>query len=483
MGDRWLLEPMVEALLALRAESAGTWRHLGRVARYAIAFGKGLGLDLDALMTLHCGAMLHDVGKQLVPSEILDKASPLDPDEWYALTKHSMLSGQILKARGIPRGVALLAQSHHEWFNGRGYPLGLEGESIPLVARVLSIADAYEAMSNDRPYRPALSPEEALNELDTGSGTQFDPTLVRRLRPLLEARMEALVPIRTLRVVSDDPALHRALWFAAYPWGWEIAPWPADWSAACPPELICETELSQSVELTVIDGRCAHRLPQDALYSIEGPLLWVDAPDGQTPGVSRPLDLCHLLPFLDADITWNETGATQPDRVKVLVADPFKLFRQALVRCFEDREDVQVVGAVDSPDAYRRALETAAFDVAVVASDFLEGTRTVRELRPGDSLLAGQGEGHASREHADVPLVVLLADEDLEDAARSVERQVPPVWVPGLFVGGKRVSIPRGAPVEMLVEAISLLAEKKAGVQPPGQNGPFFEGQQPQTWS
>ncbi|HET6262122.1 MAG TPA: hypothetical protein VFG99_07765, partial [Chloroflexia bacterium] len=93
------------------------------------------------------------------------------------------------------------------------------------------------------------------------------------------------------------------------------------------------------------------------------------------------------------------------------------------------------------------------------------------------------GEDPTGRELADVPLVVLLADEDLEDVARSVERQVPPVWVPGLFVEGKRVSIPRGAPVEMLVEAISLLAEKKAGAQPPGQNRPFFGGQQPQTWS
>ena len=120
MGDRWPLEPMVEALLDLRPESAGTWRHLGRVARCAVAFGKWLELDTYAVMTLQCGAMLHEVGKQLVPSEILDKASPLNPDEWYALTKHSMLSGQILKARAMPRSVALLAQSHHEWYNGGG---------------------------------------------------------------------------------------------------------------------------------------------------------------------------------------------------------------------------------------------------------------------------------------------------------------------------------------------------------------------------
>ncbi|HEX8221375.1 MAG TPA: HD domain-containing phosphohydrolase [Chloroflexia bacterium] len=477
---------MVDALLDLRGQSAGTWRHLGNVARYAVAFGKWLGLDSDAVMTLHCGAMLHDVGKQLVPGEILDKASPLDPDEWYALTKHSMLSGQILKARAIPRGVALLAQSHHEWYDGHGYPLGLEGESIPLAARVLSIADAHEAMSSDRPYRPALSPQEVLEELESGAGTQFDPTLVRRLRPLLEAGLEALLPLRTLRVVSDDPALYRALWFAAYPWGWEIVPWLADWTAACPPELVCQPQPGQSLDLTVLDGRCVHRLSNATLASIEGPVLWVDAPDGQDPGVSRPLDLCELLPFLDPGRDQNSNAKALADRVKVLVADPFKLFRQALVRCFEDREDVQVVVAVDSPDAYRRALETAAFDVAVVASDFLEGTRTARELRPGDSLLDGHGaggEGHSGAGSVDPPLVVLLADEDLEDGAQNIDARVPPVWMPGSFVEGNRVAIPRGAPVETLLEAISLLAERKEGAHASHQDEAFFERQQPQSWS
>jgi CheY-like chemotaxis protein len=194
--------------------------------------------------------------------------------------------------------------------------------------------------------------------------------------------------------------------------------------------------------------------------------------------------LRQLLPFLDSDAALKAGNAHKTDRVKVLVADPFKLFRQALVRCFEDREDVQVVGAVDSPEAYRRALESAAFDVAVVASDFLEGTRTTRELRPGDNLLDGQGEAHTSGSTADVPLVVLLADEDLEESRLSVGTPAPPLWEPGRFVRGKRVSIPRGAPVEMLVEAISIVAEKKvgAGMQAPHQTGPFYAGQQPQTW-
>jgi hypothetical protein len=277
--------------------------------------------------------------------------------------------------------------------------------------------------------------------------------------------------------------MHHSLWFAAYAWGWELVPWPADLADACPPQLVCEPEHGRPVALTVVDARCVHRLPQATLNAIENPVLWIDATEGRAPAVSRPLDLCHLLPFLDPDPERSASGITQADRVKVLVADPFKLFRQALVRCFEDREDVLVVGAVDSPDAYRRALETAAFDVAVVASDFLEGTRTSRELQPGDSLLAGQGARDSHSEAADVPLVVLLADEDLQEAEPTVATQVPPVWVPGGFVEGKRVSIPRGAPVEVLVQAISLLAEKKGGAQPPRESEPFFEQQQPQSWS
>jgi hypothetical protein len=157
-------------------------------------------------------------------------------------------------------------------------------------------------------------------------------------------------------------------------------------------------------------------------------------------------------PALDPAGDWSVKPGGEAQRVKVLVADPFRLFRQALVRCFEDREDVLVVGAVDSPDAYRRTLRSADVDVAVVASDFLVGTRTMRELPPGDTLLADQDD--ASGRPAAMPSVVLVADEDLDDGCRVSGAAPPHLWEPGRPVEGSRVYIPRGAPAEMLVEAI-----------------------------
>src|SRR5438105_7298966 len=143
-GDerRWLIEPMLEVTSELYARSAWTWKHLGRVARYAVAFGRHLGLDEEAMMTLQCAAILHDIGKLTVPNELLDKSTPLTRDEWYTITKHPMASSKILKGNALPTSVVSAAQSHHEWYDGSGYPLGLAGEGIPLAARILSIADA-----------------------------------------------------------------------------------------------------------------------------------------------------------------------------------------------------------------------------------------------------------------------------------------------------------------------------------------------------
>lgn len=457
---------MVEVVLTLQARSDWTWRHLGRVARYAVAIGRQLGLDAEALMTLQCGAMLHDVGKLVVPNAILDKSSPLDRDEWYTITKHSIASGQLLEAHAIPLGVARAVQSHHEWYNGAGYPMGLEGDAIPVGARVLSLADAYDAMSSDRPYRPALSTADILAEIERGSGTQFDPGLVLLLKPLIEAGLEEVVPRRTMRVVSDDPALFRELWFAAYPWGWEPVPWPGEWAGACPPELRSGLQVDAPcgpVDLTVIDCRSAHKLPAGVLEAVEGPVLWVDSAEGQVPSVRRPLDLQSLLSALQPGGDWTLEGSREADPVKVLVADPFKLFRQVLVRYLDHREDVQVVGAVDSPGAYRRALGGGGVDVAIVASDLVEGTRTARDLRPGDTLLAEQ-EGF-SGEPAAVPSVVLVADEDLDDPVHASDVAPDGLWEPGLPVRARRVYIPRGAPAEMLIAAIKAVRESTAPVE------------------
>lgn len=480
---------MVEIVLALQAQSGWTWRHPGRVARYAVAFGRRLGLDAEAMMTLQCAAMLHDAGKLLVPHAILDKASPLERDEWYAITKHSMMSGLILKGQAIPRSVAIVAQSHHEWHNGRGYPLGLEGEAIHLEARILSLADAYDAMSNDRPYRRALSSEEILREIVKGAGTQFDPVLVGNLKPMLESwleQSEQLVPRRTMRVVSDDPALFHELWFAAYPWGWELAPWPAEWADACPVELqgsgVAATQQA-AIDLTVVDGGSMSRLPEVARAEIEEPILWVDPPDGQTPAVRRPLDLLRVLSALDPVGDWGVQGSRSAESIRVLVADPFKLFRQALVRFLEDREDLQVVGTVDSTEAYLRRLRVGDFDVAVLASDFVEGTRTGRNVWSGES--SGDEQDGWSGQTTVTPSVVLVADEDMEERGKGGG-----LWEPGRSVENGRVYIARGAPAELLVAAIRAVngsrpdaREPRPTNEPDSWYDSAGEERQPELWS
>src|SRR5688572_8375629 len=170
---------MLEAMRDVRKWSDWTWSHLGRVARCSLVFGREIGLRGTSLLTLHCAAMLHDVGKLAVPPNLLDKSTPLERDEWYAITKHPVASSKMLRAQNLRVEVVSAAQSHHEWYNGKGYPLGLAGEAIPLAARVVSLADAYDAMSSDRPYRAALTPSQIRNEIKKGAGVQFDPGLVR----------------------------------------------------------------------------------------------------------------------------------------------------------------------------------------------------------------------------------------------------------------------------------------------------------------
>src|SRR5438552_694863 len=266
-SERWLLEPMVELAALLKEQTTWTWLHSGRVARYAVAMGKQLGYDRPTMQALQCAALLHDIGKVSIPADLLNKSTTLSRDEWYTITKHSMASSLMLKAQELPRRVVAITQSHHEWHNGTGYPLGLEGNAIPLGARVLSLADAYDAMSSDRPYRPALSPEEIAGEIVKGSGTQFDPALVRDLLPFLAGKPLDTLPTRLLRLVSDDPMLYRELWFAAYPLGWELEIWPPAWATDYPPELVMPAGPAHNAppDLTVIDGRSLRRLPEGTL--------------------------------------------------------------------------------------------------------------------------------------------------------------------------------------------------------------------------
>jgi HD-GYP domain-containing protein (c-di-GMP phosphodiesterase class II) len=151
--------------------------HSTRVSRVALALADAAGLDGRDAALATIGGLLHDVGKIAVPMPILVKRGPLDDTEYDQVKRHSAASGALV-VRADMAQLASLLRHHHERWDGLGYPDGLAGDRIPLVSRVLAIADAYDAMLANRPYRLALDPLEARYELECGAGTQFDPQLV-----------------------------------------------------------------------------------------------------------------------------------------------------------------------------------------------------------------------------------------------------------------------------------------------------------------
>jgi HD-GYP domain-containing protein (c-di-GMP phosphodiesterase class II) len=147
------------------------------VARLAVAIGAELGYSDRHLDQLHLAALAHDVGKTQIKQEILDKPGPLTRGEWSQIRLHPVLGEQILIADGLP-DVAAWVRSHHEHFDGGGYPDGLSGLAIPEEARILAVADAYDAMLSERPYSAAITPASARAELRREAGRQFDPQMV-----------------------------------------------------------------------------------------------------------------------------------------------------------------------------------------------------------------------------------------------------------------------------------------------------------------
>ncbi|MHB1325319.1 MAG: HD domain-containing phosphohydrolase [Thermoleophilia bacterium] len=163
---------------AIDAKDPSTRGHSDWVSRYALMIGRQMGLDNGELDELVYAGYLHDVGKIGIPDNILRKTSQLSSEEWKLMKKHPIVSARILEPVPLSPVIKAAIRHHHERFDGKGYPYGLAGESIPLAARVLSVADSYEAMTSDRPYRKALSDEQAVAELMRCMGTQFDPGVV-----------------------------------------------------------------------------------------------------------------------------------------------------------------------------------------------------------------------------------------------------------------------------------------------------------------
>jgi len=164
--------------MAIEAKDRYTIGHSERVARIALEICRGLGLSEDETGRIFQAALLHDIGKIGIRYEELNKPEKLTPKEYEMFKLHPVIGKKILQPITFLQDILPLIYHHHEQYDGSGYPDGLRGEEIPLGARILAVADTYDAMTSDRPYRPALSHEVAIEELKRCSGTQFDPKIV-----------------------------------------------------------------------------------------------------------------------------------------------------------------------------------------------------------------------------------------------------------------------------------------------------------------
>lgn len=159
-------------------KSHETEQHAERLAQQSVQLGQLMDMSEDALVALQLFATVHDIGKISIDKNILTKKEPLTDDEWLEIRKHPETGYRIANSSPGLIHIAEFILCHHEWWDGTGYPRGLSGDQIPLSSRILSVVDAYDAMTHDRSYRKARSPEEAMEELKMFSGTQFDPELV-----------------------------------------------------------------------------------------------------------------------------------------------------------------------------------------------------------------------------------------------------------------------------------------------------------------
>ncbi|HEX3159738.1 MAG TPA: diguanylate cyclase [Gemmatimonadaceae bacterium] len=162
---------------SIEAKDRYTQGHCVRVADLACAIAADTGLEAQALFWFRIGALLHDVGKLMIPEEVLNKPGKLTDEEWLLMRGHTTAGVEMLSDIEFPWDVLPIVRSHHERWDGRGYPEGLQGEEIPLVARILCIADVYDALTSVRSYKRALTHEEALEIMRGDVGTMFDPTL------------------------------------------------------------------------------------------------------------------------------------------------------------------------------------------------------------------------------------------------------------------------------------------------------------------
>lgn len=185
----------IQALVAaVEARDFGTGRHQHRATALAASCMERIDLDLATDEEVRYGFMLHDIGKIGVSDAILNKPGPLESHEWSLMQRHPEMGVRIVSPIGFSTTTTDIILRHHERWDGSGYPDGLSGEQIPITARAFSIADAYDAMTSDRPYRPAMTADAAAETIRLDAGGSFDPTIVEIFLDVIDYRQELAAP-------------------------------------------------------------------------------------------------------------------------------------------------------------------------------------------------------------------------------------------------------------------------------------------------
>ncbi len=186
IGELSMQENLLIYLSDIRQQGGYLYGHCVDVGVFAVAFGMAMGLPRDDIYVLGLGGLLHDYGKTRVPGEILEKNCRLTPDEFEQVKKHTSFGYNILRIEThVDSRIALMALQHHERPDGRGYPWGIGDDKIHPLARIVAVADVYDALITDRVYRPRIPAHEALGIINAGAGTQFDPKVVEAVNKII----------------------------------------------------------------------------------------------------------------------------------------------------------------------------------------------------------------------------------------------------------------------------------------------------------
>jgi HD-GYP domain-containing protein (c-di-GMP phosphodiesterase class II) len=205
---RIILQSMNTFINFIDAKDPYTRGHSRRVAMYAAEIAKRMHLSEDEILNIYYAGLLHDAGKISVPDAVLNKPGRLTDDERRQIQDHTIAGGKMLKQLSSLRGIRETALYHHERFDGLGYPEGLKGESIPLYARIVGVADSYDAMSSNRVYRRHLNKDEIIEEIQKGSGTQFDPAIVTYMVDMINDGYVNVVKMETAENDGETNDFH-----------------------------------------------------------------------------------------------------------------------------------------------------------------------------------------------------------------------------------------------------------------------------------